>query len=127
MPNPLPCSVQCSDRALRRSPSGATAAVPVALADGGGHFQAALHWAQLGVHRVTVLLDGAVVPGTPLSVCVGPAPLHPPACLLRGLDEPGNGGLGMLTFHVHGRDAYGNVARLGTRALQARALPPLNP
>ncbi|KAK9845317.1 hypothetical protein WJX81_003385 [Elliptochloris bilobata] len=106
-----------------RAPSGATAAVPVALADGGGHFRAVLHWAQLGLHRVAVLLDGAPVPGTPLGVCVGPAPLHPPACLLRGLDEPGNGGLGMLTFHVHGRDAFGNVAKLGPRAVEVSTEP----
>jgi len=55
---------------------------------------------------------------------VGPAALHAPACLLRGLDTPGAGGRGMLTFHVHGRDAFGNVARLGPRALAVAAEPP---
>lgn len=79
---------------------------------------------QLGPHRVTVLLNGMAVPGTPLPVTVGPAALHPPACLLRGLDEPTNAGLGMLTFHVHGRDAFGNVAKLGPRALQVVTEPP---
>ena len=73
---------------------------------------------------MTVLLDGVAVPGTPLPVTVGPAALHPPACLLRGLGEPTNAGLGMLTFHVHGRDAFGNVAKLGPRALQVVTEPP---
>ena len=49
-------------------PGGAAAAAAAALADGGGHFRAALAWAQTGPHRITVLLDGVAVPGTPLAV-----------------------------------------------------------
>jgi hypothetical protein len=62
--------------------------------------------------------------GAAPQVNVGPTALHAPACLLRGLDTPGAGGRGMLTFHVHGRDAFGNVARLGPRALAVAAEPP---
>ena len=82
-----------------------------------------LRWAQLGPHRVTALLGGAAVPGTPLAVTVGPAPLHPPACLLRGLGGPAAGGLGLLAFEVHGRDAFGNAARLDPRAVEVAAEP----
>ena len=34
------------------APNGTVHAVPVILADGGGHFQATLHWMQVGVHKV---------------------------------------------------------------------------
>ena len=34
------------------APNGTVHAVPVVLADGGGHFQATLHWMQVGVHKV---------------------------------------------------------------------------
>ncbi len=34
------------------APNGTVHAVPVTLADGGGHFQATLHWMQVGVHKV---------------------------------------------------------------------------
>jgi hypothetical protein len=33
-------------------PDGQLCALPVALAEGGGHFQATLHWLQLGLHKV---------------------------------------------------------------------------
>ncbi len=61
-------------------PGGAAAAAPAAFADGGGHFRAALAWAQTGPHRITVLLDGVAVavPGTPLAVRARTA-LHPPS------------------------------------------------
>lgn len=37
------------------APDGKVHAVPVTLADGSGHFQATLHWLQVGVHKVRPL------------------------------------------------------------------------
>lgn len=34
------------------APDGKTHGVPVALAEGGAHFQATLHWLQLGIYQV---------------------------------------------------------------------------
>jgi hypothetical protein len=34
------------------APDGNTHAVPVTVAEGGGHFQATLHWLQMGSHQV---------------------------------------------------------------------------
>lgn len=34
------------------APNGTVHAVPVTLAEGGAHFQATLHWMQVGVHKV---------------------------------------------------------------------------
>ena len=38
--------------AVLATPDGHVSALPIALAEGGGHFQATLHWLQLGVHKV---------------------------------------------------------------------------
>ena len=49
---------------------------------------------------------------------VGPAGIHAPACLVRGLTDTPD--FGMLEFEVHGRDPFGNMLEL----LPRQAPPP---
>jgi hypothetical protein len=59
-------------------------------------------------------LEGRVIPCTPINVRVGPAAIHAPACLIRGLTDTPD--FGMLEFEVHGRDAFGNSLELLPRS-----------
>jgi hypothetical protein len=60
-----------------------------------------------------------VIPSTPINVKVGPAAIHAPACLVRGLTDTPD--FGMLEFEVQGRDAFGNMLELLPRqALASR-------
>ncbi|CAL8470626.1 g10168 [Coccomyxa elongata] len=102
-------------------PDGKVHAVPVTLADGSGHFQATLHWLQVGVHKVTAYLDGRVIPSTPINVRVGPAAIHAPTCLITGLTDTPD--YGMLEFEVHGRDAFGNSLELLPRMIEVWSEP----
>lgn len=58
-----------------------------------------------------------MIPSTPRNVKVGPAAIHAPACLVRGLTDTPD--FGMLEFEVHGRDAFGNMLELLPRQAHA--------
>ena len=46
------------------APDGKVHAVPVTLADGSGHFQATLHWLQVGVHKVRTIPSHVLYQGS---------------------------------------------------------------
>ena len=67
----------------------------------------------LACAQVMAYLDGQAIPSTPFAVRCTPAPLHAPACRLRGLDAASDSvRAGALELEVHGRDAFGNSTPL---------------
>ncbi len=51
-----------------------------------------------------------MIPSTPVNVRVGPAAIHAPTSMIKGLADTPD--YGMLEFEVHGRDAFGNSLEL---------------
>lgn len=65
-----------------------------------------------------------MIPSTPINVRVGPAAIHAPTCLIKGLTDTPD--YGMLEFEVHGRDAFGNSLELLPRRVKFSRVAPLS-